>query len=413
MLGLPINSSMNRKEKVQVLKNYIQDLEETINSESGALEIMEKDCATEADTEPRREMLRELQGKKKHATNKLAELDKSQPEKKEETKRQDVPSSPEVSRPTPETVKSVTENAPDFASKSTKELEEELAKLKTRTTKLLTTRTGLERLITFYAKDPVAQKKAQQEVAEMGKEIDKIQAQANEIENLLKQYKPLASPDSHGVAGDTRAPSYQARALFPFTGQTEQELSFAAGDVINLIDYSHSEWWVGELHGRQGSFPSSYAEIINAPQEQVPTTTTASVEQPFQAASESQGTGEQAEVLFDFIPQEEGELACKQGDVLDILERLDDEWIHASLNGREGMVPAAYVQTIETFQADHEAYYTAVALYDFEAQDEEELSFKEGDIITLSDYSDEAWWYGTLNGIEGRFPASYVNAQES
>jgi len=117
--------------------------------------------------------------------------------------------------------------------------------------------------------------------------------------------------------------------------------------------------------------------------------------------------------------------------------RLDDEWIHASLNGREGMVPAAYVQTIETFQADHEAYYTAVALYDFEAQDEEELSFKEGDIITLSDYSDEvlsfssavpmvlltptksiptpvkAWWYGTLNGIEGRFPASYVNAQES
>jgi len=27
MLGLPINSSMNRKEKVQVLKNYIQDLE--------------------------------------------------------------------------------------------------------------------------------------------------------------------------------------------------------------------------------------------------------------------------------------------------------------------------------------------------------------------------------------------------
>jgi len=58
---------------------YCEQPKETINSESGALEIMEKDCATEADTEPRREMLRELQGKKKHATNKLAELDKSQP----------------------------------------------------------------------------------------------------------------------------------------------------------------------------------------------------------------------------------------------------------------------------------------------------------------------------------------------
>jgi hypothetical protein len=32
---------------------------------------------------------------------------------------------------------------------------------------------------------------------------------------------------------------YQARALFPFMGQTAGELSFNAGDLINLIDYSH------------------------------------------------------------------------------------------------------------------------------------------------------------------------------
>lgn len=64
-------------------------------------------------------------------------------------------------------------------------------------------------------------------------------------------------------------------------------------------------------------------------------------------------------------------------------------------------MPASYVQIIETFQADQveeqidssaqeaEGSYTAVALYDFDAQNDQELSFKAGDIITLTDYTDE------------------------
>jgi hypothetical protein len=34
-------------------------------------------------------------------------------------------------------------------------------------------------------------------------------------------------------------------------------------------------------------------------------------------------------------------------------------------------------------------YYTATALFDFEGQNEQELSFKAGDVIVLTDYSDE------------------------
>lgn len=48
------------------------------------------------------------------------------------------------------------------------------------------------------------------------------------------------------------------------------------------------------------------------------------------------------------------------------------------------------------------------ALYDFEAQNEAELNFKEGDVISLITQIDENWYEGSLLGKTGYFPISYV-----
>jgi len=53
------------------------------------------------------------------------------------------------------------------------------------------------------------------------------------------------------------------------------------------------------------------------------------------------------------------------------------------------------------------------ALYDYEAQNPDELSMNIGDIIDLIDKEDEAWFKGELNGQVGIFPAQYCEEVKS
>lgn len=44
-------------------------------------------------------------------------------------------------------------------------------------------------------------------------------------------------------------------------------------------------------------------------------------------------------------------------------------------------------------------------LISYDAAEDNELSFKEGDKITNVDKVDENWWQGVCNGQEGLFPS--------
>ena len=52
--------------------------------------------------------------------------------------------------------------------------------------------------------------------------------------------------------------------------------------------------------------------------------------------------------LFDFVCQEENELAFSRGDLIKITDTSDAHWWNGKINDREGMFPANYVQVITT-----------------------------------------------------------------
>ncbi|CAB4002121.1 growth factor receptor-bound 2 [Paramuricea clavata] len=48
--------------------------------------------------------------------------------------------------------------------------------------------------------------------------------------------------------------------------------------------------------------------------------------------------------LFDFTPQEEGELEFKRGDIIEVIEKDDANWWKGKLNNNEGLFPSNYVE---------------------------------------------------------------------
>ncbi|CAG0921453.1 unnamed protein product [Notodromas monacha] len=57
--------------------------------------------------------------------------------------------------------------------------------------------------------------------------------------------------------------------------------------------------------------------------------------------------------------------------------------------------PAAYIEKV-------------IAVYDYVADKEDELSFQENAVIFVVKKNDDGWWEGVMNGVTGLFPGNYV-----
>lgn len=53
----------------------------------------------------------------------------------------------------------------------------------------------------------------------------------------------------------------RARGLYAFTGSSPAEMSFAAGEILNIVSQDGA-WWTAECNGRRGYIPSNYVELI-------------------------------------------------------------------------------------------------------------------------------------------------------
>lgn len=52
--------------------------------------------------------------------------------------------------------------------------------------------------------------------------------------------------------------------------------------------------------------------------------------------------------------------------------------------------------------------FSVVAIYDYYADKDDELSFQESAVIYVLKKNDDGWWEGVMDGITGLFPGNYV-----
>ncbi|XP_039696328.1 src substrate cortactin, partial [Pteropus medius] len=93
--------------------------------------------------------------------------------------------------------------------------------------------------------------------------------------------------------------------------------------------------------------------------------------------------------------------------------------------GQQGLAyaPEAVYETTEApghYQGEENTYdeyendlgITAIALYDYQAAGDDEISFDPDDVVTNIEMIDDGWWRGLCRGRYGLFPANYVELRQ-
>uniref|UniRef100_A0A0P6J4T4 SH3 domain-containing protein 19 n=1 Tax=Heterocephalus glaber TaxID=10181 RepID=A0A0P6J4T4_HETGA len=221
------------------------------------------------------------------------------------------------------------------------------------------------------------------------------------------------SVSSHCVNKDPRC-----IARFEYIGDQKDELSFSEGEIIILKEYVDEEWARGELGDRTGIFPLNFVELAEDHPRSGPEVLSTKV--PLKTKKEDSGSdsqdnslsGEWCKALHSFTAETSDDLSFKRGDRILILEQLDSNWYRGRLRDKEGTFPAVFVQPCPAEAKSMSAVglkgRKAKALYDFHGENEEELSFKAGDVISELESVDDDWMSGELMGKSGIFPKNYI-----
>ncbi|KAI5449642.1 actin binding protein, variant 2 [Naganishia albida] len=144
--------------------------------------------------------------------------------------------------------------------------------------------------------------------------------------------------------------------------------------------------------------------------------------------------GVRAKAEYEYEAAEDNEVSFQEGEILTQIEQTDaDWWTGTNSHGQRGLFPANYVTLLEDeieaappappapppMPARQESAAAtpkgkwAIAQYDYDAAEDNEISMREGEHILEIEETDEAWWTGTTaNGQRGLFPSNYVELQE-
>lgn len=194
-------------------------------------------------------------------------------------------------------------------------------------------------------------------------------------------------------------------ALYSYSSSEPGDLTFTEGEEI-LVTQKEGEWWTGSIDNRTGIFPSNYVRPKDP-----------------DASSYAGKTGtinkkpEIAQVTTAYTASGTEQLSLAPGQLILILKKNASGWWQGELQARgkkrqKGWFPASHVKLLgpssERTTSAAPSVCQVIAMYDYTANNEDELSFSKGQLINVLNKDDADWWQGEINGVTGLFPSNYV-----
>ncbi|XP_056284917.1 CD2-associated protein [Pseudoliparis swirei] len=168
----------------------------------------------------------------------------------------------------------------------------------------------------------------------------------------------------------------------------EDELTLRPGNVIKNVRYIEEDGWMeGDLNGKRGLFPDNFVKEVKKEAKEVKETKGEPKEEASQPLRREKSAGNvanlvqrmstigiptggflpqppaaskkpkrrQCKVLFDYQPQNEDELELKIGDIVDIIEEVEEGWWNGNFNGKSGLFPSNFVKELDATGEDGDA----------------------------------------------------------
>ncbi|KAG8590967.1 hypothetical protein GDO81_006988 [Engystomops pustulosus] len=218
--------------------------------------------------------------------------------------------------------------------------------------------------------------------------------------------KRVSSPAFKPVLGE------EYIAMYTYESNEQGDLTFQQGDMIVVIK-KDGDWWTGTVGDKTGVFPSNYVRLKDS--------------EGMATAGKTGSLGKKpeiAQVIAPYAATGPEQLTLAPGQLILIRKKNPGGWWEGELQARGkkrqiGWFPANYVKLLSpgtNKSTPTEPPKPAVlppacqviGMYDYIAQNDDELAFSKGQVINVLNKEDPDWWKGELNGQVGLFPSNYV-----
>ncbi|XP_063298170.1 intersectin-2 isoform X2 [Pelobates fuscus] len=227
------------------------------------------------------------------------------------------------------------------------------------------------------------------------------------VENKSPEPEPLyAAVKKKKPVTPSHASGEEYVAIYHYTSTEPGDLTFNEGDIIR-VTHKDGDWWTGVIDEKTGIFPSNYVR----PRDQEGSSVAAG------KAGTLTKKPEIAQVTTVYTATGSEQLSLAPGQLILILKKNASGWWQGELQARgkkrqKGWFPATHVKLLGPTNDKATPAFVPVcqviAMYDYVANNEDELNFSKGQLINVVNKDDADWWQGEINGVTGLFPSNYI-----